>query len=72
MMRSWKTTLSGLVSSGAGLVLAMSTGGVPIPKWAVIAAGFVMAGGFATLGIFGKDSNVTGVAAPPSKDQATK
>ena len=72
IMRSWKTTLSGIVSSAAGLMLAMSTGGVPIPKWAVITAGFVMAGGFATLGIFGKDFNVTGTADPPSKDQATK
>jgi hypothetical protein len=71
-MRSWKTTLSGLVSSMAGLVLALSTAGVAVPKWAVITASFVLAGGFASLGIFGKDSNVTGPSAPPSKDTATK
>ena len=71
-MRSWKTTLSGLITSAAGLVLALSTSGVAIPKWAVITATFVMAGGFASLGIFGKDSNVTGPSAPPSKDSATK
>jgi len=71
-MRSWKTTLSGLVSSGAGLILAMSQAGVALPRWAVVAAAFVMAGGFASLGIFGKDSNVSGMSSPPSKDQATK
>ena len=71
-MRSWKTTLSGLVSSMAGLVLALSTAGVGVPKWAVITASFVLAGGFASLGIFGKDSNVTGPSVPPSKDTATK
>jgi hypothetical protein len=71
-MRSWKTTVSGLVSSGAGLVLAMSASGVVLPKWAIVTASFVMAGGFATLGIFGKDSNVTGANAPPSADKASK
>ncbi len=71
-MRSWKTTLSGLVSCGAGLVLALSTSGVLVPRWAVVTAGFIMAGGFATLGVFGKDSNVTGPGSPPSKDEATK
>ena len=71
-MRSWKTTLSGLVSSAAGLVLALSTAGVGVPKWAVITASFVLAGGFASLGIFGKDSNVSGPSSPPSKDNATK
>lgn len=71
-MRSWKTTASGLVSSGAAWVLAMSAAGVVLPKWVIVTAGFVMAGGFATLGIFGKDSNVSGAASPPSKDNATK
>ena len=70
-MRSWKTTASGLVSSGAALVLAMAGGGVAVPKWAVIAAGFVMAGGFACLGIVGKDYNVSGTTST-NKDQATK
>jgi hypothetical protein len=56
----------------AGLVLALSTAGVAVPKWGVITASFVLAGGFASLGIFGKDSNVTGPSAPPSKDTASK
>lgn len=55
MLQSWKTTVSGLVTSLAGLVLALSTSSVAIPKWAVITASFVLAGGFASLGIFGKD-----------------
>jgi hypothetical protein len=71
-MRSWKTTLSGLISSLAGLVLAMGAAGVVLPKWVTVTAGFVMAGGFGAMGIFGKDSNVTGAGSPPSKDQATK
>ena len=71
-MRSWKTTLSGLVSSGATLILALSNAGVVLPKWVVATAAFVVVGGLASLGIFGKDSNVSGVSSPPSKDQATK
>jgi hypothetical protein len=57
-MKSWRTTLSGAISSGAALVLALSTSGVVMPKWIVVAAGFVMAGGFAAIGIVGKDSAV--------------
>ena len=86
-MRSWKTTLSGYVTSGAGLVLALSQGGVVLPKWLVIAAGFIAAGGIAALGRYSKDYNVTGPIGPtaagdplvapkivmmPSKDAATK
>ncbi len=71
-MRSWKTTISGAVTSAAGFVLALSQAGVVLPKWATVAAAFVMAGGVASLGIAGKDYNVTGTDAPPSKDVATK
>ena len=86
-MRSWKTTLAGYVTSGAGLILALSQGGVVLPKWLVITAGFVAAGGVAALGRFSKDYNVTGAVGPvavgdppvltkvvtiPSKDAATK
>jgi hypothetical protein len=86
-MRSWKTTLAGYVTSGASLVLALSQGGVVLPKWATITAGFVAAGGIAALGKFSKDYNVTGAIGPvavgdppvspkvvtiPSKDMATK
>lgn len=60
MGANWKTTLSGLVSSAAGLVLALSAGGVVEPKWLSLTAGFVLAGGLAGLGIAAKDNNVTG------------
>lgn len=59
-MTNWKTTVSGLLSSGAALVLALVGGGVAIPHWLQITAGFVLAGGLATLGIGAKDNNVTG------------
>ena len=70
-MRSWKTTASGIVSSGAALVILMSTQGVVVPHWVVVVAGFVMAGGLAGMGIAGKDYNVSGTAAA-NKDEATK
>jgi hypothetical protein len=57
-MKSWRTTASGLISSGAALVLFLPTQGVAEPKWLTGIALFVMAGGFASLGIFAKDSNV--------------
>ena len=57
---NWKTSTSGLVSSAAGLVLALNAGGVAEPKWLIIVAGFVLAGGLAALGISGKDNDVTG------------
>lgn len=60
MLTSWKMTISGLVTGAAGLILAMSQAGVQEPKWLTITAAFVLAGGFAALGINGKDSNVTG------------
>ena len=71
-MRSWKTTLSGLITSLASLVLALSAAGVAIPKWLQITAGFIVAGGFASLGIFAKDSNVSGIVKPIGGDNATK
>jgi hypothetical protein len=57
---NWKASASGLVSSAAGLVLALNAGGVAEPKWLIITAGFVLAGGLAALGISGKDNDVTG------------
>lgn len=71
-IRSWKTTASGLVSAGASLVVFMSTQGVAVPHWLVTVAGFVLVGGLASMGIAGKDFNVSGTDSPPSKDQATK
>lgn len=70
-MRSWKTTLSGAITALASLVLTLSTAGIVLPKWANVVAGFVASGGFAAIGIFAKDSNVTGVSGS-SGDKATK
>ena len=70
-MRSWKTTASGVVTSLASLVLALSGAGIVLPKWAPAVAGFVAAGGFGALGVFAKDSNVTGTTGA-SGDKATK
>jgi hypothetical protein len=55
-MQNWKTTVSGICGSAAGLVLAFNAGGVAEPKWLIIVAGFVLAGGLAGLGINAKDS----------------
>lgn len=54
-MTSAKTTIAGLVSAGASLVVFMSTQGVAVPHWLVVTAGFVLAGGLARLGIAAKD-----------------
>ena len=60
MTTNWKTTVSGLVAAAASLVLFMSTQGVALPHWLVVVSGFVVAGGLASLGITGKDADVTG------------
>jgi len=70
-MRNWKTTVSGLVCCGAALVLVLASNGVQEPHWLTVTAGFVLSGGFASLGIVGKDFNVSGTAAQP-KDDASK
>ena len=71
IMQSWKTTVSGLVTAAAGFVLFKPEHFTAWP-WVVDLAKYIMLGGIACLGIFGKDSNVTGAAAPPSKDEAAK
>jgi hypothetical protein len=70
-MRSWKTTAGGCVSSLASLVVFMSTQGVSLPHWVVVISGFVLASGLASMGIVGKDYNVSGEQAA-NKDQASK
>ena len=70
-MRSWKTTASGCISSLAAMVVFMSTQGVIVPHWVVVAAGFVLAGGLASMGVAGKDYNVSGTTSS-NKDEATK
>ena len=70
-MRSWKSTISGLVSAGASLVIFMGTQGVVMPHWVSSVASFVLVGGLASMGIVGKDYNVSG-SFTNNKDQATK
>ena len=60
-MRSWKTTLVGIVAG----FLNLSLNGVSVKSILLSAA-------VATLGTLAKDYNVTGVTNPPSKDQASK
>ena len=50
-MTSWKTTLSGAVTSAAGFVVFASTQGLAMPKWLVLLAGFTLCGGLAAMGI---------------------
>lgn len=51
-----KTTISGYVSAAAGFVLALQGGGISEPKWLVVTAGFVLAGGLAAIGINAADA----------------
>ena len=60
-MRSWKTTLVGIVVG----FLNLSLNGVSVKSILLSAA-------VAALGTLAKDYNVTGVTNPPSKDQASK
>lgn len=62
-MKSWKTTVAGYVGSAAMLVLALAGAGVAIPKWAVVSAGFIAAGGIAGIGSNAKDASVHSTAA---------
>lgn len=61
-MKSWRTTLSGAISSGAALVMALSGAGVSLAHWMTVTASFVLVGGFAALGIAGKDAVVHSTA----------
>ena len=77
-MKSWRMTASGLVTSGAALVVLLSTQGGAVPHCLVVVAGYVGVGGFAFLGINGKDSNVHSTVAEvqqstqDAKDAAAK
>lgn len=62
LWKSWRTTLSGGVSSFAALALALHAAGVAIPQWVVVTAGFILAGGLASIGIVGKDAAVHSTA----------
>lgn len=58
-MKNWRSTLSGAVTSAAGLVLALGGADVHIPHWLSVTASFVLAGGLASMGIVGKDAATT-------------
>jgi hypothetical protein len=64
MATSWKTTASSIVTAATGLVVFLSTQGVQLPHWLVVTAGFVAAGGMASLGLNAKDHDVTGGTKP--------
>lgn len=57
-LKSWRSSVSGLVGSFAGLVLTLAGAGIVMPKWIIVTAGFVATGGFLSLGIVGKDAEV--------------
>jgi hypothetical protein len=68
--KNWKTTVSGLVGAGAGLVLYLQMY-IHEPAWLVGIASFAAIGGFATIGLSAKDFNVTGGSVgQPSTSQA--
>lgn len=56
-MKNWKTTLCGLISGAAAF---MTLNPAAFPDMAILVAKFIAAGGLAGVGIFSKDSNVTG------------
>ena len=62
-MRSWKTTVSAIVTVAAGFVLFSPDLFSDWP-WLIELAKYVTLGGLAALGIAAKDSGVTG---PPPK-----
>lgn len=70
-MRSWKTTLSAVMTVLAGFVLFSPN---TFKEWPIVieVAKYIAAGGVLSLGISSKDYNVTGPDSPPSKDVATK
>jgi hypothetical protein len=74
-MKSWKTTLTSAVSSGAAFVLfAQQLHYIDFPRWAMAIAMFTMAGGLATFGVSAKDSDVTGgerPATPEAQERVT-
>lgn len=55
-MKNIKTTVSGLVAAGAAFIVANPAMFVKYPV-VVTVAGFVMAGGLAGIGIFGRDAS---------------
>jgi hypothetical protein len=58
MKRSWRTTASGLIGALA-LVVVGNPSIIPARlHWIVVLAGIVASGGFAALGIAGKDAQV--------------
>jgi hypothetical protein len=58
-VKNWRSTLSGAITSAAGLILALSGADVRVPHWLSVIASFVLAGGLASMGIVGKDAATT-------------
>ena len=65
-MKSWKTTVSALISTAGMFVIFASAPpyNVHFPVWISALAAFMALGGLAALGITGKDSDVTGGTRP--------
>lgn len=61
-MKSWKTTVCGLIAAVAAYVVAYPATFAKWP-WIATAAGIVMASGIAGIGIASKDSTVHSTAA---------
>jgi hypothetical protein len=71
-MKSWKTTVTSIISAIGAFVLFSQFGGYyNFPKIVLGFAVFMQAGGLAAFGIVAKDSNVTGgTVGQPSTPQA--
>ena len=68
-MRSYKTTISGVVSAAASFVMfAQIQHMYEFPKLVQALAMFAQVGGMMALGVTAKDYNVSGPAEPPNKD----
>ena len=60
-MKSWKTTVSAIVSAaGAFVLFANQSFHIIFPQIVLALASFIMLGGLVSLGVNGKDNNVTG------------
>jgi hypothetical protein len=68
-MKSWKTTTSSLISSGASFVLfCQMLGFTEFPKIVTFFALFCSVGGMAAFGISAKDYNATGGTVPTTPE----
>jgi hypothetical protein len=70
--KNWMTTVAGIVSGCASLILFLHLGGfVVFPHWVMGLVAFIQAGGTMSLGIVAKQYNMTGgTVGQPSTAQA--